>query len=149
MDFPSHPHDWADHGILLMPSSAFDFDGEAHAILDGQADTILGLKPFLVIVTNRSPRTVIAYTVTWTITRRNESTEVYHTQFKFPDAVAGTGAGLNLLRGREIRPGEQRLLGMGFEAWPVEHLDACRLFGESEKERFALARDVPGRPGRP
>ena len=132
--FPISIEDFAAEGVTLTPATDGDFDARAQAILGGQASPVLEVKPLLAIVANRNPRTVVAYTVAWTVTRRNQSSETTRTQFKFPDAVAGTGNGLALLQGREIRPGEQRLVGMGFEVWPVEYVDSYRDYGSRNAE---------------
>src|ERR1035438_9101517 len=112
--------DFASEGVTLTPATAADFDGRAQAILGGNVSPLLELKPYLAIVRNQNPRTVVAYTVSWTVTLRNGMSEDHHTQFKFPDAVAGTSNGLALLRGREIRTGEERVVGVGFEVWRSE-----------------------------
>lgn len=122
-------------GVTLTPASDADFDARAQAILGGKAVALLELKPYLAIVRNRNPRTVVAYTVAWSATLRNESSEVNYTRLQFPDAVAGTSNGLAILRGREIRPGEERLVGIGFEAWAPEHVSALR-----ERGRWTAAR---------
>jgi hypothetical protein len=121
--------DFDSHGVTLTSAAAPDFDACAQAILAVAAPAVLQLKPYLTIVRNRNPRTVVAYTVSWTATLRNQSSEVNYTQFKFPDAVAGTTHGLSVLQGREIRTGEERLVGMGFEVWPPEYADSYCEFG--------------------
>jgi len=121
--------DFDSQGVTLMPATHADFDLHAEATLGGYAAPVLQLKPYLAIVRNENPRTVVAYTVSWTATRRNGTSEVDYTQFKFPDAVAGTTNGLSVLQGREIRRGDERLVGMGFEAWPPEYADRYRDFG--------------------
>ena len=134
--------DFADDGIFLMPPGDPHFDQRAHAILLGDAAAALDLKPCLTIFANRNPRTVVAYTVAWSVTRRNESTETTYTQFKFPDAVAGTGSGLAVLQGREVRCGEERLVGMGFEVWPPEYADSYRSFGLEQLHRLGDIRQI-------
>lgn len=126
---PIQISDFDSEGVTLTPATHPDFDARAQAILAGNASPVLELKPYLAIVRNRNPRTVVAYTVSWTATLRNESSEVNYTQFKFPDAVAGTGNGLSVLQGREIMTGGERLVGMGFEVWPPEYADSFREFG--------------------
>jgi len=121
--------DFDSEGVTLTPATALDFDARAQAILAGYASPVLELKPYVAIVRNDNPRIVVAYTVSWTATRRNGISEVSYTQFKFPDAVAGTANGLAVLTGREIRCGDERLVGMGFEAWPPEYADRFRDFG--------------------
>jgi hypothetical protein len=133
-NFPIATQDFAEHGVTLTPATAEDFDAHAQTILSGHAAPLLELKPYLAIVRNHNPRTVVAYAVSWTRTRRNDISEVNYTQLKFPDAVAGTSHGLALLQAREIRRGEQRLVGMGFEAWPLEHLKLYRDVGREGRD---------------
>jgi hypothetical protein len=121
--------DFADEGVTLTPVTAPDFDRRAQTILADDASPVLELKPYLTLVRNDNPRTVVAYTVAWTVTRRNDTLEVNYSQFKFPDAVAGASHGLAMLAGREIRSGTERLTGMGFEAWPPEYADTLREYG--------------------
>jgi hypothetical protein len=134
--------DFESEGVTLTPASAADFDERAQAILDGNASPLFELKPYLAIVKNRNPRTVVAYTVSWTVTLRNGMSETHHTQFKFPDAVAGTNNGLSLLAGREIRTGEERLVGVGFEAWPPEYVNTYRDYGLAESEQLMNVKSV-------
>lgn len=134
--------DFDSEGVTLTPATASDFDARAQAILAGNALPVLELKPYLAIVQNRNPRTVVAYAVSWTATLRNETSEINYTQFKFPDAVAGTSNGLSILQGREIRTGAERLVGMGFEAWPPEHVDSYREFGLAEAGRLGEVRGL-------
>ena len=129
-------------GVTLTPASAADFDERAQTILGGNASPLFELKPYLAIVSNRNPRTVVAYTVAWTAIQRNDSSETNYGQFKFPDAVAGTNNGLSLLAGREIRTGEERLVGMGFEAWPPEHVNAYRDYGLAGAQRLINVKRV-------
>jgi len=133
---PLQISDFDSEGVTLTPATHPDFDARAQAILGGKASPVLELKPYLAIVSNRNPRTVVAYTVAWTVTLRNESSEVNRTQFKFPDAVAGTSNGLSVLQGREIMTGGERLVGMGFEVWPPEYVNSYREFGRAEAGRL-------------
>jgi hypothetical protein len=128
--------DFDPEGVSLTSAAAPDFDARAQAILAGAASPALELKPYLVIVHNRNPRTVVAYTVSWTATLRNETSEISYTQFKFPDAVAGTTHGLSVLQGREMRTGDKRLVGMGFEMWPPEYVESYCEFGRQAAVRL-------------
>jgi hypothetical protein len=138
---PVEIFDFAPEGVTLTPAQDADFDARVAALLAGHASPALDLKPYLAIVSNRGPRTVVAYTVSWTAHMRNLSSETSYSQFTFPDAVAGTGSGLSVLRGREIHVGEERLVGMGFEVWPLEYVESYRIFGRSAAERLG---DVTG-----
>jgi len=134
--------DFEIQGVTLTAPTDGDFDARAQSILGGYAEPVLEVKPLLAIVSNWNPRTIVAYSVAWTIARRNDSTEVTYTQFKFPDAVAGTGGPLAILQGREIGPGGQRLVGMGFEVWPVEYVDSYRNFGMAAKEQLGEVKSL-------
>jgi hypothetical protein len=139
---PIEISDFDSEGVTLTPATDPEFDTRAQAILSGHASPVLDLKPYLAIVANHNPRTVVAYTVSWTVIRRNESSETNHTQFQFPDAVAGTGNGLSVLQGREIKTGQERLAGMGFEVWPVEYVDSYRDFGRQASEHLSDAKEL-------
>jgi hypothetical protein len=139
---PLRISDFESAGVKLTAATDADFDARAQTILDGKATPLLELKPYLAIVQNENARTVVAYAVAWTTVQRNGSSETSYGQFKFPDAVAGTNNGLSLLAGREIRTGEERLVGMGFEAWPADHVHAYRDFGLAEAHRLTNVKSV-------
>ena len=139
---PIQISDFHSEGVTLTSAAEPDFDIRVQAMLCRDESPALDLKPYLTIVSNRNPRTIVAYTVAWTATLRNESSEVSYTQFKFPDAVAGTGNGLAVLRGREIGTGEQRLVVMGFEVWPVEYVDSYREFGRRTAKRLGDVKNL-------
>ena len=139
---PIEISDFDSEGVTLISAAEPDFDARAQAILSGYAAPVLDLKPYLAIVSNRNRRTVVAYAIAWAATFRNESSEVSYTQFQFPDAVAGTGNGLSLLQGREIKTGEQRLVGMGFEVWPVEYVDSYREIGRQSGHYSGDVKDL-------
>jgi len=134
--------DFDSEGLTLTPATALDFDARAQAILAGYASPVLELKPYMAIVRNDNSRMVVAYTVSWTATRRNGTSEVSYTQFKFPDAVAGTTNGLAVLQGREIRCSDERLVGMGFEVWPPEYADRFRDFGLQQAMRLGELQEL-------
>jgi hypothetical protein len=134
--------DFDSEGVTLTPPTDPGFDARAQAILSGYATPVLGLKPYLAIVSNYDPRTVVAYAVSWTVTQRNESTEVSYTQFKFPDAVAGTSRGLAVLQAREIKTGGERLVGMGFEVWPAEYVDSYAGFGQQANRQLGDVKNL-------
>jgi hypothetical protein len=138
---PIEISDFDSEGVTLTAATDPDFDAHAQAIV-GNAAPLLDLKPFLAIVGNRNARTVVAYTVSWAATLRNESSEFNYTQLKFPDAVAGTANGLSLLRGREIRTGDERLVGLGFEVWPPEHIESFREFGRGAALRLGEVKQL-------
>lgn len=139
---PVETADFAKYGVTLTSAAAPDFDARAQAIVGEKAELLFDLKPYLAIVQNQDPRTVVAYTVVWTTTLRNDTSELNYTQLKFPDAVAGVTSGLALLQGREIRRGEERLVGRGFEAWPPDYLDSYRDYGLSTIRQSGAAKRV-------
>jgi len=139
---PVRISDFESEGVTLTPATVAGFDDRAQAILGANASPLLELKPYLAIVRNQNPRTVVAYTVSWTVTLRNGMSEVHNTQFKFPDVVAGTNNGLALLQGREIRTGEERVVGVGFEVWPPEHVNTYRDYGLEEAHRLTNVKSL-------
>ena len=83
------------------------------------ADSALLCAPQLAIVRNGSPYTIVAYAVSFKSTRRDGKWDKHLSQFKYPDAVVATDPDTALvLRDREIRPSEQRLVAMNFEVDP-------------------------------
>lgn len=134
--------DFPDQGVTLTSAAQGNFDVRAQAILGDHAAALAEAKPFLAVVRNDDPRTVVAYTVSWTTTQRNGTSEVEYTQFQFPDAVAGTTNGLSLLQGREIRSGEERLVGMGFEAWPPDYAARYLDYALPKAQRFRDGKDL-------
>jgi hypothetical protein len=85
----------------------------------------MALAPYVAVVTNRSARTLVGYTVVMDLTRRNQTHERFLTSYVYPDAVAGDNPGeFPLGRDLELRPGEQRVIGTDFQVdvpdWPPE-----------------------------
>jgi hypothetical protein len=134
--------DFASAGVTLTSAAHADFDARAQAILGDQAAILLEAKPFLALVRNDNPRTVVAYTVAWTATQSNGTSEVDYTQFQYPDAVAGTVNGLSQLQGREVRTGDERLVGMGFEAWPPDYAQNYLHYALQKAVRLRDIRDL-------
>jgi hypothetical protein len=125
-------------------------------LLPEGAPVALELKPCIVIVSNESSLVVVAYSVTFWFTFRSGESHRHSVHFKYPDAVANTaadaadnGTGIDSamalrarLRGREIRPGEQRVVGAGFELWPdadvVTYRSSYLEMSETRKDLTAL-----------
>src|SRR5262249_7071151 len=78
-----------DDGVGLVSPGDPAFDTLARPMLGRLADAALRLKPYMVIVANRAPRTVVAFAVTWETRRRAGRLHTSRVQFKCPDAVCG------------------------------------------------------------
>jgi hypothetical protein len=119
-------------GVMLISPANPEFDSRVYSVLPEGARVALELKPWIVIVSNGSSRVVVAYSITFWSTFKSGESRRNSVHFKYPDAVANTAAdartssvaidsGVALqarLRGREIRPGKQRVIGAGFELRP-------------------------------
>jgi hypothetical protein len=105
-----HVEDWKIEGIALVPPDDQEFDSLVGSLFKGNAAELLKLKPFLTIISNRSPRTIVAYTLYWKIKQPNES-RVSRSQYKYPDAVGSPMPA----RGNEIHSGEQKIVAMNIE----------------------------------
>jgi hypothetical protein len=116
-------------GVTVIPSTAADFDSRVRAMFPNGAPVVLALKPYLVFVSNRSPRTIVGYNVLFKVTFKDGRSRNTFTQFKYPDAVLKIGTEAVFPRGREVYPGEQRLVGNGFEIHGEEYLEDYRDWG--------------------
>ena len=87
-------------GITVVSPASPEFNTLATALLGPLAERALRLKPYLAIVWNRSPRTVVAFTSEW-ISFPNEygATTTVRSHQKFPDAVCGPALGRTLQQG--------------------------------------------------
>jgi hypothetical protein len=95
--------------IAIASAADPGFDSEIRALFQGDSDELLKLKPFLAIISNGSTRTLVAYTLTWTL-KQPRGSQITHVQSKYPDAVAAAP-----VRGNEIRPGEKKIDPMSIE----------------------------------
>jgi hypothetical protein len=143
-------------GVMLISPTDPVFDSRLFSLLPEGAPVAFELKPCIAIVSNESSRIVVAYSVTFWFTFRSGESHRQSIQFKYPDAVANTatdqpdyGAAIDpgmalraRLRGREIRPGEQRVVGVGFELWPdadvVTHRDSYLALSGNAKDLTEL-----------
>jgi hypothetical protein len=96
--------------VTITSSADRAFDTQVRSLFQGDADELLKLRPFLAIVSNRSTRTMVAYTLSWVL-KPPRGNRITHCQYKYPDAVADALP----FRGNELRPGEQRIDAMGIE----------------------------------
>jgi len=85
--------------VVISPANP-DFDTMATPLLGRLADRALRLKPYLAIVWNQSPRTVVAFASEW-ISFPNEygATTTARSHVKFPDAVCGPALGRSVQQG--------------------------------------------------
>ena len=109
-----------DEGITLVTAASADFEAQVRAEAGKWADSALLSSPQLAIVRNKSPHTIVGYAISFKSTRPDGIWDFHHIEFKYPDAVATTDPDTALmLRDREIRPSEQRLLSRSFEVNPA------------------------------
>jgi hypothetical protein len=103
--------------IVLVSPQDPTFDAIARRLLGAAASgPALDLKPFLVIVSNRSTDTVVAYQLLWKITHTNQTVEYHYTNFNDPDGVMPA-----ILATRDEQPlarGDERLVGREFQLDP-------------------------------
>jgi hypothetical protein len=101
--------------VLVVTPADPDFDSELAGLLGDQIQVIKQLEPYVLIVTNRSKRKIVAYSPAWTVTGRylHGSGQIFNLSLKYPDAVAGTSIGNQFPRGDEIYPGETRIATQG------------------------------------
>lgn len=101
--------------VIVSPEDPA-FDAIARRLLGAAASgRALDLKPFLVIVSNRSPDTVVAFEVAWKTTYTDQRASNEYTEFKYPD-----GAMPAILDGQDppLAPGDERLVGREFQLDP-------------------------------
>jgi hypothetical protein len=111
--------------ITLMSPADPEFDSVARSLFQGNTDELLKLKPFLVILSNRSSRTVVAYALRWEVKGKGGA-QASLPQHKYPDAVAGVAPA----RGNEVRSGEKKIVAMDIE------IDCGRWSGRPTEEFY-------------
>lgn len=125
MSPPIHTASWDTEGIRLTSPDSREFDSLIRSLFKGNVEELLKSKSFLVIVSNHSPRTIVAYAMEWAV--EQDRTQTIRCQFKYPDAVAGAVQ----LRGNEIRSGEQKIVANGMEIycgrWGIAPTEECYL----------------------
>jgi hypothetical protein len=112
-------------GIEVLSPVDPSFNSTTRSLFRGDVDELLRLKLFITVVLNSSARTIVAFTLTWTMTN-DRGTEIEHSQHKYPDALTAIPG-----RGNEIHPGEQRIVPRGIEI-------NCGLWGNEPTENFYL-----------
>jgi hypothetical protein len=76
-------------GLTLLSPADPGFDAVATPMLGRVASLALRLKPFLVIVSNQSPRTVVSFSKNWRVTHGDGRTTMFREAVSFPHAVCG------------------------------------------------------------
>ena len=108
--------------MLISPQNP-NFDGIARPLLGAAASgPALDLKPFLVILSNRSSGTVVAYEMVWKITHTDKTVEILSADVNYPDGVVAVPARASE---RPLMSGEQRLIGREFQldpSWAEENV---------------------------
>jgi hypothetical protein len=95
---------------IISPASS-EFDTLATNLLGHLAERALRLKPYLAIVWNKSPRTIVAFTSEWvSFPNENGATTTARSHVKFPDAVCGPALGRSVQQG--IPPDGQMVISV-------------------------------------
>jgi len=111
--------DLPDVGILLASPLTTGFDERVGALVPAWRRQAIALTPFVAILSNLSTRTVVAYCIAFESADEGGRSRQNLVHFNYPNAVAGTAADqTGLPRGREVRPGEERVVGLRFEINP-------------------------------
>jgi hypothetical protein len=76
-------------GLTLISPNEPTFDELVRPILGRVADIGLQLKPLLVVLANESPKTVVAFSITWRVIYRSGQTSTFRNLASFPDVVCG------------------------------------------------------------
>jgi hypothetical protein len=133
--------------ILVVTPADPDFDSDLAGRLGDQVQVIKQLEPYVLIVTNRSKRRIVAYSPAWTVTARDHDGDahIFNLSLKYPNAVAGTSAGNQFPRGDKIYLGETRIATQGVagdknivrnaELWPAEPHGAAFFKQLAERQR--------------
>ncbi len=102
-------------GVRLVPPGDQEFETYIATAFADNAALVSALRPYLVMVSNESDRTVVAYTILFTINFEEGEPEQHPCFFRFPDAIWPISG---LPRGREILPSERRMIAWEFEIDP-------------------------------
>jgi hypothetical protein len=95
---------------LLSPSDPA-FDGMAAPLLGRVTDLALRLKPFLVIVTNESQKTVVSFSKKWSVAHKGGRSTTFREHISFPEVVCGDTL---VSRGQKgLLPGARRIEANG------------------------------------
>jgi len=98
-------------GLTLLSPTDPTFDAVATPLLGRVAELALRLKPFLVIVTNVSPKTVVSFVKKWRVTHASGQSTTFREQVSFPHVVCGDTRVSRDPAG--LAPGESRIEANG------------------------------------
>jgi len=116
-------------GVALISPLAATFDSKVEGIAaPGMADVVRDAKPYVVIVSNNTARTIAAFTISsnvpslfgWTMVWIDGDPEpapehIENQILTAPNAVGSTGLDFGERSERGILPGKERLVGLGFD----------------------------------
>jgi hypothetical protein len=129
-------------GVTLVTAASADFEAQVRKEAGQWADAALLASPQLVIVRNGSPDTIVAYAISFKSIRPDGKWDFHYIEFKYPDAVVTTDPDIALmLRDREIRPAQQRLVSRSFEIDPAHDNSWLHMvvdFQQRDLAEFAL-----------
>lgn len=140
---PITVQDLAEQGVSLTSPSAPTFDARMTQLVPEWSTLASALKPYLVILSNQSARTIVAYCVQFEVTNGDGRVFQDVVHFNYPAAVARTAQNMTgLPRGREVRPGEARVVGTSFEIMPAVDNRWLDAYAKQQRERFGTARKL-------
>lgn len=102
-------------GVSIVGPTDPSFEGEVRKLFGERASIAEKLAPFLLILKNESPRTIVAYTAAWRIKSADGNEMPLAARYMYPMAISGPVIKGDLPRDREVRMGEERLVSAQFE----------------------------------
>jgi hypothetical protein len=133
-------------GVSIVGPTDPSFEGEVRKLFGERASIAEKLAPFLLILKNESPRTIVAYTATWRIKSADGNEMPLAARYMYPMAISGPVVKGDLPRDREVRMGEERLVSAQFEVGlHINASDAEKAFStisENQSEQFRNLIDV-------
>jgi hypothetical protein len=139
MSLPVHVHGL--DGVRLVSPTEPGFDNLAGPMIGRIADRALKLKPLLVIVTNDSTQTVVAFSHQWSVRHHNGRMTTSRSNASFPHVVCGD---VVVSRGQPgLPPGSSRIETHNMvihDAWRDPYYD--QFFDQFVVERNHLIRDA-------
>lgn len=95
-------------GVEIIVPGDPRFDQEAGKIVGARLDLVKTLSPLLMLIRNNSRHTIVAYSPEWDLKRDGKDVP-YVDLRKYPMAISGPAC--DFQRDRDIRPGEEWLVG--------------------------------------
>jgi hypothetical protein len=127
-------------GVSIVGPTDPSFEGEVRKLFGERAAIAEKLAPFLLILKNENPRTIVAYTATWRIKGADGNEMPLSVRYMYPMAISGPVVKDDLPRDREVRTGEERLVSAEFEVGL--HINASNadeafsIISEHQSEQF-------------